>query len=60
MTPQDLLDHFKTKAAIARFFDVKPPSVQDWFDKGVVPYGRQCEAQLRTCGVLHISKKKAA
>lgn len=63
MTPQDLLDHFKSQSAIAEFFDTTPTAVCKWFAAGEVPIGRQYEAQVRTNGVLYVgmsNKKKAA
>lgn len=52
MTLDQLLDHFKTQAAIAEFFDISEPAVSRWFKDGVVPDGRQYELQVKTAGKL--------
>jgi hypothetical protein len=52
MTPQDLLNHFGTKTAIAQFFDIELPAVSRWFADNEVPLGRQYEAQVKTAGRL--------
>jgi len=62
MTPQDLLDHFKTQRAIADFFGLGTSTVSEWFQMGAVPSGRQYEAQVRTAGLLvaDVPKREAA
>ncbi len=52
MTPKDLLDHFGTQRAIAKFFNCSASTVNEWFQNNDVPIGRQFEAQVRTAGVL--------
>jgi hypothetical protein len=52
MSPSEALDFFKTKAEIARVLGVKPPSVIEWFDAGVIPEGRQYQLELASCGAL--------
>jgi len=52
MTPNDLLKHFGTQAAVARYFGISAPSVHAWFVANTVPQGRQYEAQMRTGGAL--------
>ena len=52
MTPNDLLHHFGSQAAIAKFFQCGTSTVAEWFANGKVPMGRQYEAQVRTAGVL--------
>lgn len=56
MTPQQVLDHFKTQAEIARVLGCKQPSVAEWFDKGEVPEGRQYQLELATNGTLRADK----
>lgn len=62
MTPQDLLKHFKTQRAIADFFGLGTSTVSEWFQAGVIPAGRQYEAQVRTAGLLmaDVPKREAA
>jgi len=63
MKPIDLLNHFGNQAAIARFFNVSPMSVSEWFKNDEIPMGRQYEAQVRTAGVLYVkpeTKPRAA
>ena len=65
MTPQDLLNYFGTKSAIAHALGVSPASVAEWFYPGIgVPEGRQYQAQLATKGKLKADlpalRKKAA
>lgn len=52
MSPTEALDFFKTKAEIARVLGVKPPSVIEWFDAGVIPDGRQYQLELASAGAL--------
>lgn len=58
MKPIDLLNRFGTKANIARFFDIHPVSVGEWFDRNIVPLGRQYEAELLTGGELKAARPK--
>ena len=52
MTPAQVLRHFGTQAEIARVLGVKPPSVSEWFDDGIIPEGRQYQLQLASDGAL--------
>lgn len=52
MTPNDLLNHYKTKAEIARACGIHPVSVGQWFDTGVVPALRQFQIEEATGGKL--------
>lgn len=52
MTPQDLIDHFKTAAAAARALKLKPPSISEWVLKGEIPIDRQCQLEIITGGAL--------
>ena len=56
MTPNDLLEHFGTKAEIARVGGVVPQSINDWFIAGEVPEARQYQFELATNGRLRASK----
>ena len=60
MTPEIVLEHFKTKAEIARSIDITPQAVQQWFDSGRIPFGRQFQIQVITKGKLKATKTKAA
>lgn len=52
MTPQALLDHFKTAAAAARALKLKQPSISEWIEKGAIPIDRQCQIEIITGGAL--------
>ena len=56
MTPDQALEHFGTKAEIARVLGIAPPSVIEWFDAGVIPEGRQYQIELATNGTLKADK----
>lgn len=56
MTPNDLKKHFGTKAKIARATGASWASVQDWFNNGEVPEGRQYQIELATKGQLRASR----
>jgi hypothetical protein len=56
MTPQALLEHYGSQAEIARVFGCAQPSVKEWFDNGMVPEGRQYQAELATGGKLRADK----
>ena len=56
MTPNQLLKYFGTQQAIADAFGCSQASVAGWFAKGVVPEGRQYQAQIATFGVLMADK----
>jgi hypothetical protein len=57
MTPDALIEHFGGVTATARALDVKPPSVSEWKKRGVVPIGRQYQAQLLSRGKLRAERK---
>lgn len=62
MSPSQALEHFGTKAEIARVLGITPPSVIEWFDDGVIPDGRQYQLELATNGALkadHPANRKA-
>jgi DNA-binding transcriptional regulator YdaS (Cro superfamily) len=56
MKPHDLLKYYGSRAAIARAFGVKPPSVTGWFTRDRVPPRRQVQAKRLTRGVLKVSR----
>lgn len=60
MTPQELLDHFGSLTEAARALNVKPPSVSEWVSSGVVPLGRQCQAEIITEGKLRADREALA
>lgn len=60
MTLDSVLEHFKTKAAIARSMDITPQAVQQWFDAGKIPFARQFQLQVITKGKLKASNQRAA
>ena len=59
MTPTDLLSIWPSQAEIARVLGVKPPSGAEWFENGVVPEGRQYQAELASGGALKADKPAA-
>jgi hypothetical protein len=52
MTPDDLLSHYKTKAAIAEAGAVDRQVVQGWFERGRVPLDQQTKYEVATAGAL--------
>lgn len=56
MSPHDLLTIWPSQAEIARALGVQPPSVAEWFDRGLVPEGRQYQVQLASGGRLVADK----
>jgi hypothetical protein len=56
MKPNDILNHFGSKAEIARTLGVELPSVCEWFDKDRVPESRQYQIELATGRKLRASK----
>lgn len=56
MSPQQVLDEFKSKSEIARVVGVTPASVQEWFEDGEVPEGRQYQLHVATSGRLQADK----
>lgn len=56
MTPQDVLDYFKTQTEIARVAGCNQSSVAEWFSEGKVPEGRQYQLELATNGALKADK----
>ncbi|HQR22432.1 MAG TPA: Cro/CI family transcriptional regulator [Burkholderiaceae bacterium] len=52
MTPSEALEHFHTKAEIARVLGITPPSVSEWFDAGEIPEGRQYQLEIASGGLL--------
>jgi hypothetical protein len=58
MKPNDLLKIWPNKAAIAKAFGVKKPSVYDWFYDGAIPEPRQYQAQVLSRGKLKVKPQK--
>lgn len=56
MTPQDVLDLHGSQAEIARVYGCAQSSVFEWFEKGVIPDGRQYQIELGTGGALKADK----
>lgn len=56
MTPQDLLDFFKSQTEIAKALGCAQSSVAEWFENGRIPEGRQYQAELATGGMLRASR----
>lgn len=54
MKPNCVLNHFSNKAAIAEALNISPQAVQQWFDKGAIPIGRQFQLQVVTNGLLKV------
>ena len=54
MKTETAIQHFGSKAALARALSIKTPSVYDWGD--LVPLGRAYELQALTDGVLQVDR----
>lgn len=52
MTPEELLHHYKTKAAIAEAGGVDRQVVQGWFERGRVPLDQQTKYEVDSDGAL--------
>lgn len=51
MSYDELIAHYGTQAAAARAIGVKPPSVDEWKEKGI-PLPRQAQYELESNGKL--------
>lgn len=60
MSPQNLLDHYKTQAAIAKAAGIKQPSVAEWFANDEVPLTRQFQFEVLTDGALRADRPTEA
>jgi hypothetical protein len=53
---REIVDMLGTAAKAARFFNVKPPSVQDWLEMGYIPEDRliryAARLEVETCGAF--------
>lgn len=56
MTPQEVLDYHGSQAEIARVYGCAQSSVFEWFEKGVIPDGRQYQIEIGTGGALKADK----
>lgn len=59
MTPEQAIDHFKTRGALAKACEVTETAVYLWLKQGAIPYDRQCQIQVETNGALLASKEDA-
>ena len=59
MTYIQVVRHFGSLTAAAQALGLPLSTVSDWRDEGV-PYGRQCEIQLRTDGALKANPQPKA
>lgn len=59
MTYRELIEHFGTQAAAARALGIKPPSVDEWKEKGI-PLPRQAQYELITNGKLKADRPETA
>lgn len=57
MTLEEILNYFGDKAAVAKALGTSKPVVYEWFNKNRIPYGRQCEIERFTEGVLKADKR---
>lgn len=55
MTTEEVVQHYGSKAAIARALGITKTSVSAWGEQP--PHGRQCEIQILTKGKLKASPK---
>ncbi len=60
MTPDQLLSHFQmpTKTALAAHLNKPVSTVNDWFQRGVVPRAVQYELEIITGGQLKAERKQ--
>lgn len=56
MTTDEVIQHYGSKAEIARALGITKTSVSGWGDEP--PYGRQCEIQILTKGKLKAAPKR--
>jgi hypothetical protein len=52
VTPDDIIQYFKSRIAAADALDVRPQAVSNWVSAGKVPPLRQLQAQSLTRGKL--------
>jgi hypothetical protein len=47
LTPQQVVNHFGSVGATARFFSIKPSAVYQWLEKNKLPHRRELELMLK-------------
>jgi hypothetical protein len=52
MSPEQVIAHYGTQAAVCRALGIKQPSVFEWVANGRIPRLRQYQIQLETRGKL--------
>ena len=59
MTPEQAIEHYQTRGALAKACEVTEAAVYLWVKQGAIPYDRQCQIQVDTDGALLASKDDA-
>lgn len=57
MTLDQAVEHFGSRAALARAVGVSPQAVQQWGETGRIPRGRQFQIEVITRGELKADRK---
>jgi hypothetical protein len=60
MTPDQAIEHYRSRGALAKACEVSEAAIYLWVKQGAIPYDRQCQIQVETKGVLLASKEDAA
>lgn len=48
MTPQQAIDHYGSRGALATSCDVTEAAIYLWVKQGFIPYDKQCQIQVDT------------
>lgn len=48
MTPQQAIDHYGSRGALATSCDVTEAAIYLWVKQGFIPYDKQCQIQIDT------------
>lgn len=59
MTPDQAIEHYGSRGALAKAVGVTEAAVYLWVKRGAIPYDRQCQIQVHTEGLLLASKEDA-
>lgn len=59
MTPEQAIDYYHGRGALAKACEVTEAAVYLWVKQGAIPYDRQCQIQVETKGALVASKEDA-
>jgi hypothetical protein len=59
MTPEQAIDHYGSRGALAKACDVSEAAIYLWVKQGAIPYDRQCQIQVDTKDALRASKQDA-